>query len=155
MKSNIAQNRLVIDLALECLRLRSSGFTNVSTNSDQGTFPYTYATADDPNAGVEYLVGITGRVETKADGNWDPRFNLVRSEDDRKKARALAERMNKTLAFVAVALRESDGSYATFFSQLDTIGFPRSIPMLPQDRARYRQLAPYTPDPRVKDLLAS
>jgi hypothetical protein len=155
MKSNIHQNRLVIELACESLKSSGSGFANVNRNKDQGTFPDVYATVLDTSSGVEYLVGITGRVETKADGDWDPLFNLVRSEDDRRKARALAERMNKTLAFVAIALRESDGSYAPYFGELDAIGFPRAIPMLPRDRAGYRQLAPYIQDARVEELLAS
>jgi hypothetical protein len=152
MKSNVTQNRLVIELA--CESLTRSGFTDVNPSKDQGTFPNAYVTALDSSNGVEYLVGITGRVETKADGDWDPLFNLVRQEDDRRKARALAESMNRTLAFVAIALRESDGSYAPYFEELDRIGFPRSIPMLPADRSTYRQLAPYTQDARVRDLLA-
>jgi hypothetical protein len=56
---------------------------------------------------------------------------------------------------VAVALRQSDGSYAAYLAVLDPIGFPRSLPMLPSDRSRYRQIASYTPDVRVKELLAS
>ena len=72
----------------------------------------------------------------------------------RRKATALADSMNRTLAFVAIPLRQSDGSYAAYFDELDPIGFPRGIPMLPHER-RYRQIAPYTPDQRVKELLAS
>jgi hypothetical protein len=153
MKSNTTQNRLVIELA--CEALTRSGFTNVDPSKDQGTFPDVYVTALDSSSDVEYLVGVTGRVETKADGDWDPLFNLVRHENDRRRARALAESMSRTLAFVAIALRESDGSFAPYFWELDRIGFPRSIPMLPPDRSRYRQLAPYTQDPRVRELLAS
>jgi hypothetical protein len=152
MKSNIAQNRLVIELACECLT--NGGFKNVARNKDQGTFPDAYATALDRTTGIEYLVGITGRVETKADGNWDPLFNLVRTDDDRKNAIALAKNKKKRLAFVAIALR-LDGSYAAYFGELDPIGFPRSIPMLPPDRSAYRQIAFYTPDVRVKELLAT
>jgi hypothetical protein len=152
MKSNVAQNRLVIKLACECLT--NGGFTNVARNRDQGTFPDTYATAIDATTGIEYLVGITGRVETKADGTWDPQFNLVRTDDDRRKARALAKSMNKKLAFVAIALRLSDESFTAYFGELDPIGFPRSLPMCPPHRAG-RQIAPYTPDVRVKELLAS
>ena len=155
MTNKIRQNRLVIKLACESLNSSGSGFASVSRNKDQGTFPDVYATALDTSSGVEYLVGITGRVETKADGDWDPLFNLVRSEDDRRKARALAERMNKTLAFVAIALRKADGAYAAYFGELDAIEFPRAIPMLPDDRKKYRQLTPYTQDARVMQLLTS
>jgi hypothetical protein len=153
MKSNVAQNRLLIELACECLT--NSGFKNVARNKDQGTFPDAYATALDGTTGIEYLVGITGRVETKAEGDWDPLFNLVRSDEDRRKARALAKSTNKRLAFVAIALRRSDGSYAAYFGELDPIGFPRSLPMLPPDRSGYQQIASYTPDARVKELLAA
>lgn len=152
MKSNVAQNRLVISLACECLT--KSGFKNVARNKNQGTFPDVYATAIDITTGTEYLVGITGRVETKADGTWDPQFNLVRTNDDRKRARALAQSMNMRLAFVAIPLRRLDASYAAYFGELDPIGFPRSLPMLPPHRSG-RQIVPYTPDVRVKELLAS
>jgi hypothetical protein len=154
MKSAVEQNRLVIELACECLKLSGNGFKNVSRNKDQGTFPDVYATALDTRNGVDYLVGITGRVETTADGDWNARFNLVQSAGDLKKARTVANHMNKKLAFVAIPLRNSDGSYAAYFGELEPMGFPRSIPMLPSDRLRYRQLAPYTPDTRVKELLA-
>lgn len=153
MKSNVAQNRLVIKLARECLD--KNGFTNPHPNRLQGTFPDVYVTTRDPSNGVEYLVGITGRVETKADGTLNPSFNIVRTDDDRRKARELAKRMNRTLAFVAIALRETDASYAAYFGELDAIGFPRDIPMLPPDRSSYRQLVAYTKDTRVKSLLAS
>ena len=69
MKSNVVQNCLVIRLVCECLT--KSGFKNVVRNRDQGTFPDIYATALDITIGIEYLVAITGRVETKADGTWD------------------------------------------------------------------------------------
>jgi len=153
MKSNVAQNRLVIKLACECLT--NNGFKNVARNKDQGTFPDAYATALDGITGIEYLIGITGRVETTAEGDWDPLFNLVRSDEDRGRARALAKSMNKRLAFVAIALRLSDGSYAAYFGELDPIGFPRGLPMLPSNRSEYRQLATYIPDARVKALLTS
>ena len=154
LKSNIRQNRLVIKLACECLNSSGSGFANVNRNNDQGTFPHTYATARDTQTGIEYLIGITGRGERKADGDWDPEFNLVRTEENRREARALAARMKKKLAFVAIALRKADGAYAAYFGELDTIGFPRAIPMLPFDRTRYRQLSGYPQDVRVKELLA-
>jgi hypothetical protein len=77
----------------------------------------------------------------------------VRTNDDREKAIALAKKRNKRLAFVAIPLRRPD-SYAAYFDELDTIGFPRSVPMLARDRSKYRLIAPYTPDVRVKELLA-
>ncbi len=153
MNSKIRQNRLVIELA--CESLNSSGFASVNRNKNQGTFPTLYVTAHDTSSGEEYLIGISGRVEHKADGDWDPAFNLVRSEDDRRKAQALAKHLKKKLAFVAVALRKADGAYAAYFGELDAIKFPRAVRMLPSDRRKYRQLAPYRQDDRVKKLLAS
>ncbi len=153
MKSNTAQNRLIIKLARECLD--KNGFTNPHPNKQQGTFPDVFITTRDSRTATEYLVGITGRVETKADGTLNPSFNLVRTDDDRRKATGLAQTMNRTLAFVAIALRQSDASYTAYFGDLNAIGFPRDIPMLPRDRTGYRQLVGYTKDPRVKALLGS
>jgi hypothetical protein len=151
MKTNVAQNRLVIELARECLH--NNGFTNPYLNKHQGTFPAVNITTRDPRNGVEYLVGITGRVETTADGAINPAFNLVQSADDLTRARDFAKNMNRVLAFVAVAFREKDASYAAYFDELTRIGFRRAVPMLPSDRAKYRLLATYTPDPRVKAVL--
>jgi hypothetical protein len=66
--------------------------------------------------------------------------------------------MKRTLAFIAIVLRETNGSYATFFGELaPPLGFPIEVPMLPPDRLRfgYRQLSPFTPDARVKELFAN
>jgi hypothetical protein len=156
MESNENQRSsksLVIKLA--CENLAKNGFSNPAPNKPQGTFPDVYVTTTDPGNGIDYFIGITGRVETKADGTLNPAYNVVRTEDDRRKARTLASQMNRTLAFVTIALRETDGSYAAYFGELEPIGFPREIPMLPTDRKKYRQLAPYTMDVRVKGLLAS
>jgi hypothetical protein len=153
MKKNIAQNRLVIEIARECLH--KNGFTNPYPNKHQGTFPAVHITTRDPKNGIDYLVGIAGRVETRADGTQNPTYNLVRTEDDLTKAADLAKETNRTLAFVAIALREKDGSYAAYFDELSRIGFRRDVPMLSSDRSKYRQLAAYTPDARVKALLAS
>jgi hypothetical protein len=60
-----------------------------------------YATALDTSNRVDYLVGITGRAETKDDGDWDPQFNFVRTGGDHERAKALVADMNKKLAFVA------------------------------------------------------
>lgn len=130
MMNNIRhyQNRLVIELARE--NLNSGGFANVQRNRNQGTFPHVYATARHVSSGIEYLIGITGRVERKEDGDWDPRFNLVRSEDDRREARALAERMKRKLAFVAIALRKADASYAPYFGESTRLGSRGPSPCL-------------------------
>jgi len=155
MTSKIVQNRLTIELA--CESLTRGGFSNVYRNKDQGTFPDVYVTAFDPSTGVDYLICITGRVETKADGNWNDRFNLVQNADDHRRAAAMIRRNNKALAFVAIAFRESDASYAAYFRRIYPATLPRSIPMLPSDRLKYkyRQLTPYTQDVRVRELLSS
>src|SRR5262249_54557411 len=86
MTSKIEKNRLTIELA--CESLTRGGFSNVYCNKDQGTFPDVYVTAFDPN-GVDYLICITGRVETKDKGTWNDRFNLVKNEDDYRRATAM------------------------------------------------------------------
>jgi hypothetical protein len=112
-----------------------------------------YATALDTINHVDYLIGITGRAENKDTGDWDPLFNLVRTDAGHARAKSLAVAMNKRLAFVAIALK-SDSSYAAYFGELAVIGFPRSIPMLPADRLKYRQLAPYAQDKRVAEFFS-
>jgi hypothetical protein len=82
MTSNIVKNRIVVALARECLQ--SNGFANVGVNRENGTFPDVYATALDTTNGVDYLIGITGRAENKENGDWDPLFNLVRTDRPRK-----------------------------------------------------------------------
>jgi hypothetical protein len=57
------------------------------------------------------------RVDTKVDGSQNDKFNLVRSGNNRKNTDALAKRMKKSRAFVAVALRASDASYAAYFGE--------------------------------------
>jgi hypothetical protein len=89
----VAQNRLTIELA--CESLTRGGFSNVYRNNDQGTFPDVYVTAFDPSTGVDYLICITGRVETKADETWNDRFNLVQNPDDHRRATAMIRRNNK------------------------------------------------------------
>ena len=122
-------------------------------NKHQGTFPAVHISTRDPKNGIEYLVGITGRVETRADGTLNPAFNLVQSARDLARAKDLAKNMNRVLAFVAVALREKDASYAAYFGELSQIGYRRAVPMLPSDRSKYRQFPSYTPDARDQALL--
>jgi hypothetical protein len=153
MLRNLRQNRLAIEIACECLNI--NGFAKVARNKDQGTFPDTYVTATDTLSGVEYLIGITSRGEVGADGKLNPAYNVVHSAADRRRAKVLATHMKRTLAFIAIPLRETNGSYAAFFGELAPLDFPIEVPMLPQDRLRYRQLAPFTPDARVKELFTN
>src|SRR5215813_13077838 len=97
---NIAKNRLAIEIGCECLN--ANGFSNVARNKDPGTFPHTYVTATDTRGGTAYLIGITSRVEVGADGKLNPAYNVVHSAADRRQAKALANRMNRTLAFIAI-----------------------------------------------------
>ena len=154
MTSNIVKNGIVIELASERLQSSGNGFANVEMNKKNGTFPDVYATAHDTIRHVDYLIGITGRAENKENGDWDPLFNLVRTDADHERAKSLAVAMNKKPAFVAIALRKSDNSYAAYFGELDAIGFPRSIPVLPADRLKYRQLVPYAQDKRVAEFFS-
>ena len=150
MTSSSAKNQIVIELASECLRLSRSGFANVTINQKQGTFPDVYGSASDLNNNIHYLIGITGRSERKVNGDWDDRFNLVRNDRDHERAKELVSKLKKEPAFVAIAFREADYSYTAYFGELNLIGFPRAIPMLPNDRSNYRQLIPYTKDKRVE-----
>ena len=78
---------------------------------------------------------------------------MVRADGDRREAMMLGKRMSEVLAFVAIALSKNDGGYEAYFGELERIGFPRSIPMLPHERSKYRRLGAHTNDSRVKALL--
>jgi hypothetical protein len=148
MSKNVEQNRLVIHLAIECLR--NSGFQNVNSNRPQGVFPDVYVTAECD--GIPYFIGITGREEIGADGKPNPAFNLVSSAAGLRKARLMAQNMNRKPAFVAIALRKQESVYSAYFGELEQIGSPRAIPMLSQARSKYRLLANSLRDPRLASL---
>lgn len=148
MGSNIGQNRLVIVLARRCLE--DNGFRIVERRGDQGTFPHTYTIAEFGSA--RYLIGITGREEVGAEGELNPNYNLVRTAGDLQRTQTLADDRKAVPAFVAVALCCNEGRYSAYFDTLAQISFRRQIPMLLEDRNRYRQLAGSTIDERVAAL---
>ena len=73
MPNRIKQNRLVIEIACECLE--NDGFANVNQNKKQGTFPDVHVTAE--RDGIAYLIGITGREEIGVNGEPNPSFNMA------------------------------------------------------------------------------
>jgi hypothetical protein len=83
MPSNSQQNRLVIQLARECLE--NSRFRITDRHGDQGTYPRVYTTAE--RDGTAYVIATTGREEVRADGELNPGFNLVQTPEDQKEAR--------------------------------------------------------------------
>ena len=134
--SKIQQNRLGIELALECLRDRR--FMNVSANRSQGTYPNAYITAE--RDGVKFFIGVTSREEIGADGAYNHCYNLVKTAADLHQARRQARMLTAIPAFVALALRRTKGSFAAYFGPLERIDCARCIPMLPQDRYAYELL---------------
>jgi hypothetical protein len=149
MASNIQQNRLVIQLARECLE--NNGFGIILRHQDQGTYPRVYTIAE--RGGARYLIAATGREEVRADGELNPGFNLVQNPKDQQAARKLEnEHHNAIPAFVAVALRCKDGRFSAYFGRLGGINFRRQVPMLHANRQHYEQLVPRTSDPRVAAL---
>lgn len=138
----------MIVLARECLE--DNGFRIVERHGDQGTFPHTYTIAELGSA--RYLIGVTGREEVGANGELNPNYNLVRTAGDLQKAQTLADDHKAIPAFVAVALCCNEGRYSAYFDTLAQISFRRQVPMLLEDRKRYRQLAGSTVDKRVAAL---
>ena len=102
MASRIKQNRLVIQLARECLE--NKGFRIIERYQDRGTYSRTYTIAE--RDGSVYLIATTGREEIRADGKLNPEYNLVQNSNDQEQARRLENNKHpdKIPAFVAVAL---------------------------------------------------
>lgn len=85
MASRIKQNRLVIQLARECLE--NKGFKIIERYQDRGTYSRTYTIAE--RDGSVYLIATTGREEIRADGKLNPEYNLVQNSNDQEQARRL------------------------------------------------------------------
>jgi hypothetical protein len=85
MASRIKQNRLVIQLARECLE--NKGFRIIERYQDRGTYSRTYTIAE--RGGSVYLIATTGREEIRADGKLNPEYNLVQNSNDQERARRL------------------------------------------------------------------
>ena len=85
MASRIKQNRLVIQLARECLE--NKGFRIIERYQDRGTYSRTYTIAE--RDGSVYLIATTGREEIRADGKLNPEYNLVQKSNDQEQARRL------------------------------------------------------------------
>jgi hypothetical protein len=121
MASRIKQNRLVIQLARECLE--NKGFRIIERYQDQGTYPRMYTIAE--RDGSVYLIATTGREEIRADGKLNPEYNLVQNSNDQEQARRLENNKHpdKIPAFVAVALRCNEGQYSAYFDRLKTVNF--------------------------------
>jgi hypothetical protein len=146
--SNAQQNRVAIELAVQCLM--RNGFLSVQANRRQGTFPHANITAD--RGGEKFLVGITSRREIGADGNYNPSYNIVKDAEDMEEARKIAGRRGEVAAFVAIALRPEEGKYSAYFGRLQALQFRRDIPMLFSDRRRYEELVRDEYDERVASL---
>jgi hypothetical protein len=148
MASKIAQNRLAIEIARECLM--NNGFTGVHTSKPQGTFPHAHITAS--RRGSNYLIGVSSREEIGADGDFNPSYNIVKTAGDLERAIVMGQSRHEIPAFVTIALDRKTGSYSAYFGTLASVGSCRSIPMLPQDRKKYELLAHVQNDSRVAAL---
>ena len=148
MTNNAEQNRLAIQLAEESLR--RSGFENISSNDQQGTYPHTRITAK--RRGKSYFIGVTSRQEIGADAEYNRSFNIVTTAADMKIALSMAKVRKEIPAFVTIALNRQEGSFAAFFGTLASVDNKRSIPMLPRDRIQYEELVPKQSDPRIVSL---
>jgi hypothetical protein len=148
MASPAKQNRVAIELAVECLR--RSSFAHVHANRSQGTFPHAHITAT--RGGESFFIGVRSRKEIGADGDYNRSYNIVETAEDMREGRAIATKRNEVPAFVTIALRPEEGTYSAFFGRLQSVSFKRSIPMLLGDRRTYEELCPFTYDPRVAEL---
>jgi hypothetical protein len=146
--SKAQQNKLGWQLGRECLE--RAGFTKITLNREQGTFPHAHVVAH--KGAQKYLVGVTSREEIGADGDPNPSYNVVKAAEDMAAARQMARSMGAIPAFVTIALYKEKGLYSAYFGTLDQVNFRRSIPMLEDDRKKYVALQEQIHDQRVRGL---
>jgi hypothetical protein len=135
-----------------------SGFVRVENlNREQAN--YRWADLMAVRDGKRYFIGVKARNEDKAEGGPNPSYNIVlisKAKDAElkkrgmtrqeitalllKEVRVLAKSRRAIPAWVTVAVRPLEGTYAAYFGLLDQIGSRRSVPMLPKDRASYEAL---------------
>lgn len=157
--------RLGETLAEECLK--ASGFTEVRNLNRGAKFPYADLIAE--LSGQRYLISVKSRNEFQASGKLNPCYNAVRfneaairvlqaegkSENEITKiiweaVDALASQWNACPAWIVVPMRPEESSYSAYFGEVSLLRHRRSIPVLPSDRRRYRELAPLgTYDARI------
>jgi len=148
MASHIQQNRVVIQLARECLE--KANFEQIELNREQGIFPDVRIIA--ARSGTRFLIGITGREEIGADGEYNPSYTIASAASGMETAKNIARRHQAVLAFVTIPLQKKKGKFCSFFGTLQAVKFRRSIPMLLPDRRCYEMLQDWTHDDRVAAL---
>lgn len=163
--------RIGESLAEECLR--AAGFDPVA-NLNDGIRNFPYADIIATEAGQPYLIGVKARNEFRDNGSLNPTYNAIKINDAKNrelqrlgKSEAeitammwaavdkLAAPYGAIPAWIAIAMRPEQGTHSAYYGLAAMIRHRRSIPMMPADRIKYRQLAPLgTKDVRITaDLL--
>lgn len=151
--------------------LRNTGFEDVVDLNGTSNFPY--ADLLGTWSGKKYLISVKTRCESRDNGLLNESYNLIKINDranrrlqaDGKTTEQITELIWQTVdkiaaqwdarpAWIAIPVRPELGEYSAYFGE--PLRHIRSIPMTPQARARYRELAPVgTRDPRITPRLSN
>ena len=116
--------------------LQRAGFQNVrDMNAERFNHPFgdIYAERD----GARYLIGVKTRNKYQVSGLINPTYNVRKRGADVK---AIAQRYNATLAWVAISVVPEEQSFSAYFgtiAQIEDAGERFSIPMRPEQTKRY------------------
>jgi hypothetical protein len=120
--------------------LERAGFRNVrDMNVESANHPFGDIFAE--RAGARYLVGVKTRNRYQVSGLINPTYNVRKRGAD---VEAIARRHSATLAWVAIAVIPEEQTFSAFFgtiAQIEDAGERFSIPMQPEQTARYECLS--------------
>lgn len=120
--------------------LKRAGFQNVrDMNAESANHPFGDIFAE--RDGMRCLIGVKTRNKYQVSGLINPTYNVRKRGAD---VRAIARRHSATLAWVAIAVIPEGQTFSAFFgtiAQIEDAGERFSIPMQPQQTARYECLS--------------
>ncbi len=120
--------------------LKRAGFLEVrDMNAESANHPFGDIFAE--RDGVRYLIGVKTRNRYQVSGVINPTYNVRKRRAD---VRAIARRHSATLAWIAIAVVPEKQTFSSFFgtiAQIEDAGERFSIPMQPEQTARYECLS--------------
>ncbi len=120
--------------------LKRAGFLEVrDMNAESANHPFGDIFAE--RDGVRYLIGVKTRNRYQVSGLINPTYNVRKRGAD---VEAVARRHSAALAWVAIAVIPEEQTFSAFFGtivQIDGDGERYSIPMQPEQTARYECLS--------------
>jgi hypothetical protein len=120
--------------------LKRAGFQNVrDMNAESSNHPFGDICAE--RGAARYLIGVKTRNKYQVSGLLNPTYNVRKRGVD---VEAIARRHNATLAWVAIPVIPEEQSFNAYFgtiAQIEDAGERFSIPMRPDQTARYECIA--------------